>query len=225
MEAAHIAGAEGSGGTELARARVEFKIGGQSNEIQAKQEAREFQDPIVFTNRSAIFPNPQNFGLVLKTVSVTPHQWPKPPSPMNQFYIQLTVDIEGPDQARIMEWVRRVNQAVKVFMPGAYGATSERAQHLAETGRANPMTQGAASPSGTHIGLGGDREAHLATQGITPATKEGAKPVPQSCPEAEEDSISRRTLEGMDKAAKNLVEGNVGVTIQLPGDQHEADVV
>ena len=40
--------------------RIVINIGGYSNEMQAKQEARDFSRPEVFSNRSAFFPNPVN---------------------------------------------------------------------------------------------------------------------------------------------------------------------
>ena len=227
MEAAHILG-NGDGDTQV---RVEFLIGGQSNKVQAEQEAREFESPRVFTNRSAIFPNPINFGLALTVVSVTAHQWERPPSPFNQFYIKLVLDATGPDAGRIEEWVRRVDQAVKVFAPGAYGATTDRAKHLQDTGRDNPVTQGVASHQSTYTGAGGDREAHLRERHIASPVKEGAKapeqvhiavgniePIKIGTIHVDESTISRHTLEGMDEAYDNFLQGNVGVPITAEAD-------
>jgi hypothetical protein len=172
MEAAKILGTSEGADTQL---RVEFKIGGQSNKSQADREAKEFMDPRVFTRRSAIFPNPQNFGIKLFIESARAYRWPNPPSPLNQFYVQLALQVTGPDAQRIAAWVRRVEQAIMVYMPTAYGSTGDRAKHLAETGKHNPVTQGVASPGRTYTGHGGDREAHLRERGIDQQTKEGAK--------------------------------------------------
>ena len=173
MESAKITAEDGSTGRTTVR--VQFKIGGQSNKIQAQQEAREFMDPRVFTNRSAVFPNPANFGLTIKTVSAELQPWPNPPSPMNQFYTDLILDITGPSELRIEDWVKRVQKCIKVFMPTAYGSTSDRAQHLKETGRHNPVTQGVAAPAKCYTGTGNEREEHLKEHNITGPQKEGAK--------------------------------------------------
>lgn len=114
--------------------KLKFEIGGYSNELQAKAEAKEFSSEKVFERRSAYFPNPNDFGLEIKIVSTEAKAWPDAPSPLNQYYVELNLDVFGNDD-KIKSWERRVLAAINIFhasktrKPGMLG---ERAAHLAE---------------------------------------------------------------------------------------------
>lgn len=160
--------------------RITFKIGGQSSFTQAEQDSREFKHPQVFTNRSALFPAPQNFGLTIEVLESKPKAWVHSPSPLNQFYVQLTLEVTGPDLHRIEEWERRVTRIIKTFMPSSYGTTSERAEHLEKMGRHNVVTQGVASPQQGHNNMGGEREDHLRSLNTVKTQMEGAKKISEA---------------------------------------------
>jgi hypothetical protein len=149
-----------------------FQVGGYSNKVQAEQEARDFAKPEVFRNRSAFFPNPVNHKVQVHTASAVVKPWPKTPSPFNQFFIELTIDVEG-EEKRIVEWCKRVRSALQVNVPGA-ALLGERAKHLADIGKTPKNGMPAvAAPNGGMIP--GERARHLAERGIAPAKKEGAK--------------------------------------------------
>ena len=150
-----------------------FQVGGYSNKIQAEQESRDFAKPEVFRNRSAFFPNPVNHKVQVHTVSAIVKPWPKMPSPFNQFYIELTIDVEG-EEKRIVEWCKRVKAALQVNVPGA-ALLGDRAKHLAETNR-TPV-KGEPKPMAVPDGgvIPGERAKHLAERGIAPYKKEGSK--------------------------------------------------
>lgn len=150
-----------------------FLVGGQSNRVQAQQESQQFMHPSVFEYRSAIFPNPKNFRLRIKPVSATVKAWPPPPpSPLNTMYIEYVVQITGVEN-QIRAWTAGVERALKAYAPAAYGSTSERASHLAKTGR-KAAGSGVAIPH-DGLGLGGDRAAHLRDRKIAAPHKEGSK--------------------------------------------------
>lgn len=149
-----------------------FQIGGYSNKTQALQECRDFAKPEVFRNRSAFFPNPVNHKVQVHTVSATVKPWVKPPSPFNQFFIELTIDVEG-EKHKIVEWCKRVRSALQVNVPGA-ALMGDRAKYLAETGR----TLKTGAPKAMAVpgsALLGERAKHLAERSIAQAKKEGAK--------------------------------------------------
>lgn len=113
--------------------KLKFEIGGYSNELQAKAEAREFANEGVFERRSALFPKPFDFRLKIKPLKAEVKKWPDPPSPLNQYYVELEVEAIG-EEDKIKAWERRVLSSVNIFhasqtrKPGTMG---ERAEHLA----------------------------------------------------------------------------------------------
>ena len=149
-----------------------FQVGGYSNKVQAEQEARDFARPEVFRNRSAFFPNPVNHKVQVHTVSAIVKPWARVPSPFNQFFIELTIDVEG-DEKRISEWCKRVKAALQVNVPGT-ALLGERAKYLAETGKVPAHAAKAmAYPAGNM--LPGERAKHLEERRIAQAKKEGSK--------------------------------------------------
>lgn len=156
-----------------ADAHTVFKIGGYSNRMQADQDAKQFMMPTVFRNRSAIFPDPNNFRLRIEAVSVEVHAWEKPPSPSNTMYIELTLNLWG-DEKDMQAWVSRVDRATKGYMPTSYGDTGDRMKHLRDRGQDSPLRRGVAAPV-EGIGAGGDRDKHLADTGRGAYPKEGAQ--------------------------------------------------
>lgn len=153
--------------------RATFRIGGHDNRTQAEQDAKQFMQANVFEYRSAIFPNPKNYRLKLAPVSSTVKAWPAPPpSPLNTLYIEYLVDVTGAE-TQVRGWVAAVEKCLKAHAPSAYGATTARAKHLAETGR-KAIGQGVAMPR-DGLGMGGDRAKHLYERGIQAPRKEGSK--------------------------------------------------
>lgn len=147
-------------------------MGGYSNKIQAEQESRDFARPEVFRNRSAFFPNPVNHKVQVHTVSAVVKPWPRVPSPFNQFFIELTIDVEG-DAKRISEWCKRVKAALQVNVPGA-ALLGERAKYLAETGKVPAhMSKAMAYPAGNM--LPGERAKHLEERKISQTKKGGSR--------------------------------------------------
>jgi hypothetical protein len=111
-----------------------LQIGGYSNLLQAKQEAQEFGRPDVFTRRSAIFPNPVDFDLKITPLASTAKEWANPPSPLNQFYVDLHITVSGP-VTKIKEWHRRAEAQIQIMHPSytrKTGHMGERADHLKE---------------------------------------------------------------------------------------------
>lgn len=113
--------------------KLSFEIGGYSNQLQALNEAKEFCRTDVFTRRSGIMPDPVDFGLEIKFASAVPQPWSDPPSPLNQFYVLLKLDVEGPTEERIDEWAKKVNAAINIHHASSVrkpGEMGERAEHL-----------------------------------------------------------------------------------------------
>lgn len=152
--------------------RAEFQIGGYSSMAAAAADAKEFANTAVFTNRSALFPNPVTHKVKVAVVSSVPKAWPKPPSMMNTFFIKLTVTVTGAQRA-VYGWIERVEHAAQQLSPTAYSATTERSRHLAETGRAGPASAPAPKPGRAAMT---PHEEHVQERGLPPPTKQGAAP-------------------------------------------------
>lgn len=203
-------GSERHSGDEAVTKRATFDIGGYSAKVLADQDAIQLTRPDVFQNRSGLFPDPRNFRLAVKPLSAVTNKWPAPPSPMNTFYVRLTVEMTG-TLRHMDEWVRRVTNSLRAASPAAYGSTSERARHLAQRGA--PAAKAAVPPGPPVAAHGGEREEHLAETGRRPPAKEGAKggspapaapvkapgapaptPPPRPAPPPTEDQFRRRAF-------------------------------
>ena len=149
------------------------QIGGMSSSTQAEQEAREFANPGVFRNRSAYFPNPQTHKVEVEIVSSVAKPWPKPPSPLNTFFVELTLWVKG-DKKAVETWITRVSQMTRSMSPAAYSSVTERGRHLAETDKA--VKTGAPIATAARATLS-DREQNALDKGLPPPKKEGAKVV------------------------------------------------
>lgn len=111
--------------------KLKIEIGGYSNLMQATQEAKEFSLPSVFTRRSGMFPDPVAFKLRVTTASAVAKAWPDAPSPLNQFYVDLELEVTGAEK-QIDDWHRKVLAAVKIFHASSTrrpGDMGERAEH------------------------------------------------------------------------------------------------
>ena len=119
--------------TDKITLELAVEIGGYSNMMQAQQEAREFKLPSVFTRRSGVFPDPVDFDLQVVANEATAKAWVSPPSPLNQFYVDLRITVTG-KEAKIRDWYKKVLAAVKIFHASSYGRrpgeAGERAEHL-----------------------------------------------------------------------------------------------
>jgi hypothetical protein len=126
---------------EVVTNEMELQIGGYSNLIQARQEANEFRRQDVFTRRPGMFPNPADFGPTIELISAEAQQWPYPPSPLNQFYVDLKLKATGP-RSKVNDWFKKVMTRIVIFHPSYYtrkpGHMGERADHLQDRGVQGP---------------------------------------------------------------------------------------
>ena len=113
-----------------------LRIGGYSNEMQAKQEAKEFARPEVFTSRSAVFPNPFNFKIKVEPVKAEAKAYEKSSHPHNTHYVELHIKLMG-EQRKVDDWLKRVRSSLRANDPVALDETGEREEHLRDTGKAH----------------------------------------------------------------------------------------
>lgn len=90
-----------------------LSIGGYSNEQNAARELPDFRDAGVFSARSAIFPNPRNFGMVLTIKRAEIKEWSK--NPMNSHCIEIDVEFDAPNEKAIQNWLGQTQNRLRAF--------------------------------------------------------------------------------------------------------------
>ena len=97
------------------KSQFELILSTFGSEIQAKQDANEFKTKTVFTNRSAVFPNPRNYRVTPKTIKTEVYKEDKPRHPMYPWRLKLTIDVEGDNDANVNKWIAEVKNKARIL--------------------------------------------------------------------------------------------------------------
>ena len=96
--------------------QVEETLWGYGHEASAEQDARQFMQPLVFTYRSALFPNPMTHGVTVQMDSATPVEDKRPKrNPLYPWGIKLVMSVTGKGE-KPQQWVQRFKDRARISL-------------------------------------------------------------------------------------------------------------
>lgn len=95
----------------LPQNEAKILVGPYGTMPQAEREAAEYMHPQVFSYRSAIFPNPANYGVQVVMLSATPKECADQ-NPLNPYKIELHLRVEGA-LPKAMNWIQSLRNRAR----------------------------------------------------------------------------------------------------------------
>lgn len=95
----------------LPQNEAKILVGPYGTLAQAERETAEYMHPRVFSYRSAIFPNPANYGVQVVMLSATPKECADQ-NPLNPYKIELHLRVEGA-LPKAMNWIQSLRNRAR----------------------------------------------------------------------------------------------------------------